>query len=138
MDSADEILGFEEPGEEVDRLAFAALGASIEVHSELGPGHAESAYERALCIELTTRGIPFVHQSRFALMYKGHEVGEGRIDLLVGGLLVVEIKSVEALSPIHTAQVVSYLKATNKTLALLINFNVRRIKDGVKRIARTH
>jgi GxxExxY protein len=138
MDSADEILGFEEPSSEADRLAFAVLGAAIEVHSELGPGHAESAYEKALCIELTRRNVPFVHQSRFSVMYKGHEVGEGRIDLLVGGLLVVEIKAVEALSPIHTAQAVSYLKATNKTFALLINFNVRRVKDGVKRVARTH
>lgn len=138
MDSVDEIIGFEEPSDEVDRLAFAVLGASIEVHNELGPGHDESAYEKALCIELTRRGIPFVHQSRYTLMYKGHEVGMGRIDLLVGGLLVVEIKAVDALAPVHTAQVVAYLKATNKTLALLINFNVRRVKDGIKRIARTH
>jgi GxxExxY protein len=138
MESADEILGFEEPTGEVDRLAFAVMDASIEVHKELGPGHDESSYEKALCIELTKRGIPFVHQSRFKLVYKGHEVGSGRIDLLVGGLLVIEIKAVEALAPIHTAQVVSYLKATNKSLALLINFNVRRVKDGVKRIARTH
>jgi len=137
MDSADEIVGFEEPSNEVDRLAFAVLGASIEVHSELGPGHDESAYEKALCIELTRRGIPFVHQSRFDLIYKGHKVGQGRIDLLVGDLLVVEIKAVESLAPIHTTQVVSYLRATNKRLALLINFNVRRVKDGVKRIART-
>ncbi|MDQ3441331.1 MAG: GxxExxY protein [Planctomycetota bacterium] len=138
MESADEILGFEEPSEDVDRLAYAVLGASIEIHSELGPGHAESAYEKALCIELTKRGIPFVHQSRFTLMYKDHEVGEGRIDLLVGGLLVVEIKAVDALAPLHTAQVVSYLNATDKSLGLLINFNVRRLKDGVKRVARTH
>ena len=64
MDSADEIVGFEEPNDEVDRLAFAAIGAAIEVHSELGPGHAESAYERAMCIEHRRRGIPFVVQSQ--------------------------------------------------------------------------
>jgi GxxExxY protein len=138
MDSADEILGFEEPSTEVDQLAYAVLGAAIEVHSELGPGHDESAYEKALCVELTNRGIPFVHQSRFRLMYKGQEVGTGRLDLLVGDSLVVEIKSVEQLAPLHTAQTVAYLRATNKTLALLINFNVRRVKDGVKRVARTH
>jgi len=138
MDSADEILGFEEPSTEVDQLAYAVLGAAIEVHSELGPGHDESAYEKALCVELTNRGIPLVHHSRFRLMYKGHEVGTGRLDLLVGDSLVVEIKSVEQLAPVHTAQTVAYLRATNKTLALLINFNVRRVKDGVKRVARTH
>ena len=138
MDSADEIVGFEEPAEEVDRLAYAVLGAGIEVHKELGPGHAESVYEKALCIKLRSRGIPFVQQSRYSLLYKGHEVGEGKLDLLVGGLLILEIKAVEALSPLHTSQVIAYLKATNKQLALLVNYNVRRLKDGVKRIAKTH
>ena len=71
-------------------------------------------------------------------MYKGQEVGTGRLDLLVGNLLVIEIKSVEQLAPIHTSQTVAYLGATGKNLALLINFNVRRVKDGVKRVARTH
>jgi GxxExxY protein len=137
MDSADEIVGFEEPNDEVDRLAFAAIGAAIEVHSELGPGHAESAYERAMCIELRRRGIPFVVQSRYSLLYKGEEVGDGRLDLLIGGQLVVEIKAVESLSSLHTAQVIAYLKATDKPLALLINFSVRRLKDGIRRIAKT-
>ena len=135
MDSAEEIVGFEEPSSEVDRLAFGALGAAIEVHRELGPGHADSAYERAMCIELRRRGIPFVLQSRYSLLYKGQEVSEGRLDLLVGGL--IEIKAVESLLPLHTAQVIAYLKATNKQLALLINFNVRRLKDGVRRMAKT-
>ena len=137
MDSAEEIVGFEEPSSEVDRLAFGALGAAIEVHRELGPGHADSAYERAMCIELRRRGIPFVLQSRYSLLYKGQEVSEGRLDLLVGGLLLIEIKAVESLLPLHTAQVIAYLKATNKQLALLINFNVRRLKDGVRRMAKT-
>ena len=137
MDSAEEIVGFEEPSSEVDRLAFGALGAAIEVHRELGPGHADSAYERAMCIELRRRGIPFVLQSRYSLLYKGQEVSEGRLDLLVGGLLVIEIKAVESLLPLHTAQFISYLKATNMQLALLINFNVRRLKDGVRRMAKT-
>jgi GxxExxY protein len=137
VDSADEIMGFEEPSNEVDRLAFAAIGAAIEVHSELGPGHAESAYERAMCIELRRRGIPFVAQSRYALLYKGEEVGGGRLDILVGGMLVIEIKAVESLSPHHTSQVNANKKATDKQLALLINFNVRRLKDGVRRVAKT-
>ncbi len=137
MDNVDEMMGFEEPADEVDRLAFAVVGACIEVHRELGPGHTESVYEKALCVELTLHSIPFMQQSRYALLYKDHEVGDGRLDLLVGGLLVVEIKAVESLSPLHTAKVISYLKATNKQLALLINFNVRRLKDGVKRVAKT-
>ncbi len=137
MDDADEIMGFEEPSQEVDRLAFAVLGAAIEVHRELGPGHAEKAYERALCIELRCRRIPFIQQSGFSLLYKGNEVGDGRLDLLVGGILIVEIKAVESLSPLHTAQLIAYLRATDKQLGLLINFNVRRLKDGVKRIAKT-
>jgi GxxExxY protein len=138
MDSVDEIVGFEEPSTDVERLGYAVLGACIDVHRVVGPGYLESVYDAALRVELTLRGIPFEPQFRFALTYKGHEIGEGRIDLLVGGLLIVEIKACEELAPIHTAQVISYLKATNKQLALLINFNVRRLKDGVKRIAKTH
>jgi GxxExxY protein len=138
MDNVDEIVGFEEPGSEVEQLAYAALGACIDVHRVLGPGYLESVYDAALRVELKLRGIPFEPQFRFALTYKDHEVGEGRVDFLVGGLLVIEIKACEDLAPIHTAQVISYLKPTNKQLALLINFNVRRLKDGVKRIAKTH
>lgn len=137
MDSVDDIVGFEEPRTDVDRLAYRMIGAAIEVHRSLGPGYLESVYEAAMRVELTLRGIPFVPQRGFALMYKDHDVGQGRIDLLVGDLLIVEIKACDALAPIHTAQVISYLKATNKQLSLLINFNVRRLKEGIKRIAKT-
>ena len=138
MIEIDEIVGFEEPGDEVDRLAYAVIGALIEVHRELGPGHSESTYETAVCVELTARGIPFVRQSRYRVVYKGQEVGEGRLDLLVGELLIVEIKACEELTSIHTAQVLSYFKATGKKLAILVNFNVRQLKQGIKRIAKTH
>ena len=137
MSEVDEIVGFEEPGDEEDQLAYAVIGAIIEVHKALGPGHAESVYERALCIELTALGISFVRQARYRVTYKGHEVGEGRIDILVGDKLIVELKTCEELASIHTAQVISYLKATGKKLAILVNFNVVRVKDGIKRIART-
>ena len=123
------------PGIEVDRLARAALGAAIEVHRLLGLGYLESVYEEALVIEFRLRAIPFERQVPFALDYKGNPVGEGRLDFLVGGVLVVEIKAVEALAPIHTAQALSYLKATGLHLALLINFNVPVLKDGIKRVA---
>ena len=137
MNSVAEIVGFEEPSSDVDQLAYRVLGACIEVSRLLGPGFSESAHDAALQMELTLRGIPFEPQFKFALMYKGHAIGEGRVDLLVGGVLIVEVKSCSELAPVHTAQVISYLKATKMPLALLINFNVCRLKDGVKRIANT-
>ena len=124
----------EEPSEELDRLAYAVIGAAIEVHRLLGPGFLESVYEGALCVELQQRGIPFVRQPVVAVTYKGQRVGEGRIDLLVGNALIVELKAVEKLTSIHSAQVISYLKMTNQKLGLLINFNVPILKEGIKRI----
>jgi len=118
-----------EPSAELDRLANAVIGAAIEVHRVLGP-----VYEEALAVELELRGIPFARQIPAAVDYKGHAVGEGRLDLLVGGKLVVELKAVEALAPIHSAQVISYLKATGHELGLLINFNVALLKEGIRRI----
>lgn len=123
-----------EPSAELDRLANAVIGAAIEVHRVLGPGYVESVYEEALAVELELRGIPFARQIPAAVDYKGHAVGEGRLDLLVGGKLVVELKAVEALAPIHSAQVISYLKATGHELGLLINFNVALLKEGIRRI----
>jgi GxxExxY protein len=123
-----------EPSQEVDRLARAVIGAAIEVYRVLGPGFLESVYEDALCVELELRRISFARQQPVAVSYKGHEVGEGRIDLLVGGMLIAELKAVEELAPIHSAQVISYLKMTGYQLGLLINFNVPVLKDGIKRI----
>jgi GxxExxY protein len=123
-----------EPSAEEDRLAREVIGAAIEVHRVLGPGLLESVYEEALCIELQLRGLAFVRQPAVDLAYKGHSVGRGRLDLLVGDRLVVELKAVDALSGVHTAQVISYLRTTGYRLALLINFNVPVLKDGVKRI----
>ncbi len=123
-----------EPGSELDRLAHAVIGAAIEVHRSLGPGFLKSVYEGALCIELDVRRIPFERQWPVAVNYEGHPVGEGRLDLLVGGVLVVELKAVEGVAPIHVAQVMSYLKATGHRLGLLINFNVPFLKNGIKRI----
>lgn len=123
-----------EPDPELDRLAHEVIGAAIEVHRVLGPGLLESVYEDALCVELGLRDLSFVRQPIVDLSYKGHLVGQGRLDLLVGGALVVELKAVEALTQVHKAQVISYLRMTGHQLALLINFNVSRLKDGVKRI----
>src|SRR5581483_3797457 len=109
-----------EPSEEVDRLATLVIGCAIEVHRHLGPGYIEEVYEEALCEELRLSKIPFQRQAAFAIHYKGKKVGEGRLDLLVGGQLIVELKAVTAIAPVHQAQAKSYLKATSLQLALLI------------------
>jgi GxxExxY protein len=123
-----------EPDAESDRLAQEVIGAAIEIHRALGPGFLESVYEQAMGIELGLRGISSERQVPVAVNYKGHSIGESRLDLLVDGRLVVELKAVDQFAPIHTAQVMSYLKATGHQLGLLINFNVVRLKDGVKRV----
>ena len=123
-----------EPDAETDRLAQEVIGAAIEVHRALGPGFLESLYEQAMSIELGLRGISLQRQVPVAVNYKGHSIGESRLDLLVEGKLIVELKAVDQFAPIHTAQVMSYLKATGHRLGLLINFNVVRLKDGVKRV----
>jgi GxxExxY protein len=123
-----------EPEKQVDELAHAVIGAAIEVHRLLGPGYLENVYQKALEVELTLRAIPFVPQKKVSLLYKGHDIGEGFLDFLVGGVLVVELKAVDALAPIHKAQVISYLKATRLHLGLLINFNSVLLKDGTQRI----
>ena len=123
-----------EPSPELDGLAKSVIDAAIEVHRQLGPGFLESVYEEALAVELTVREIPFERQKSVAVSYKGRVVGDGRIDLLVGGELLVELKAVEALAPIHKAQVISYLKATSHQLGLLINFNVPVLRSGIQRV----
>ena len=123
-----------EPNIEIDATARTVIGAAIEVHRELGPGYLESVYETALSAEFELQEIPFERQRAFSLNYKHTRVGEGRIDFLVAGCLVVEIKTVERLLPIHKAQVISYLKATGSRVGLLINFNERILKTGIQRI----
>jgi GxxExxY protein len=123
-----------EPTKRVDRLAREVIGVAIEVHRHLGPGFLESVYEEALVIELVLRGIPFERQRPVPVSYKERNVGEGRIDLLVAEELLVELKAVGALAPIHRAQVISYLKAVGLHLGVLINFNVPVLKQGIKRI----
>ncbi len=116
--------------EELDVLSYAVIGAAIEVHRLLGPGFPESVYEEALCFELELRGIHCARQVPIHITYKSRDVGEGRIDILVDNSLVVELKAVEAFSPMHVAQVLSYLKATKNRVGLLLNFNVLRLKEG--------
>lgn len=123
-----------EPDDEVDSLAYAVIGAAIEVHRRLGPGFLESAYEHALCAELALRGISFERQVAVPIEYKGRLIGESKIDLIVAERLVVELKAIERLAPVHRAQVISYLKATGCQVGLLINFNVPILALGIKRL----
>ena len=126
-----------EPRAEVDRLARQCIGSAIEVHRQLGPGYLERIYEEALAIELTARGISCERQVEFAVDYKGIPVGASRLDMLIEKRLVLELKAVEQLHAVHKAQVISYLKATRLQLALLINFNVPVLKNGIQRIILT-
>lgn len=121
-------------GKDIELLARNVIGAAIAVHRALGPGFLESVYEEALCIEFDHQNIPYQRQHPIAVNYRDRNVGEGRLDLLVGEKLIVELKAVEAIAPIHMAQVISYLKTTGYNLGLLSNFNVPVLKDGIKRI----
>ena len=127
-----------EPGEEVDELARPVIGAAMEVHTILGAGFLESTYEQALAVEFAPRGIPPQRQWPIALNYKDHPVGEARLDFLVGDKLIVALKAVDSIHPIHNAQVLNDLKATGLSLGLLINFNVEHLKGAIKRIVLTH
>jgi GxxExxY protein len=123
----------QEPSPEVDKLARRVIGALIEVHRKLGPGFLENVYEEATCIEFTKQGIPHERQVKVSVEYDGKAIGEGRIDLLVDKKLIVELKAVDALAPIHQAQIMSYLRTTGLELGLLVNFNVPVLKYGIKR-----
>ena len=123
-----------EPDPELDALAHSVIGAAIEVHRRLGPGLDECLYESALCVEFRLRGIDFARQVIVPVLYKGEVIGEKRIDLVVGRRLIVELKAVESLMPLHKAQLQTYLRIMNLKLGLLINFNSIILKDGLKRV----
>jgi GxxExxY protein len=127
-------VGLSEPNPELDALAQSVVSAAFEVHRFLGPGYLESVYEEALAVEFQARDMSFERQPPIRVQYKGYPIGEGRGDFLVGGELLVELKAVEQLAPIHTAQVISYLKATQLRLGLLINFNVAVFREWIRRI----
>lgn len=118
-----------------EELSGQIRGAAIEVHRELGPGLLESTYEECLCYELSACGIPFQRQLELPVQYKGFQLDCGyRIDILVDNKIILEIKSVETLLPIHEAQLMTYLKLSGCKLGLLMNFNVVLMKDGIKRL----
>ena len=119
-------------------VSHGVIGAAIEVHRVIGPGFLESIYEEALAVELELRGVPFRRQVPIAMDYKGRPIGQARLDLLVAGRLVVELKAVEQLAPIHTAQLLAYLRATSLRHGLLITFNVSALRLGIKRVIHAH
>jgi GxxExxY protein len=118
-----------------DTLTEKIIGAAIEVHRVLGPGLLESIYEEALCLELELRGVAFQRQVELDIHYKGRIIKGQRLDLIVEGQIILELKSVAKLPEVATAQVISYLKATGLKRALLINFGMIRLVDGIKRIS---
>ena len=118
-----------------DPLTDTVIGAAIEVHRALGPGLLESAYEECLCFELQQRNLPFQRQVPLPVVYKAVRLDCGyRIDILVRDTLIIELKTVERLLPIHEAQLLTYLKLMQLHTGLLLNFNVPALKLGIKRI----
>ena len=125
--------------QEKDALTYKVIGCAMEVYKTLGPGLLESAYEKALIHELALNNIPVQSQVEVTMSYKGVDIGEGlRLDLLVDNRLIVELKSVEELRPIHHKQLLTYLKLMDKRVGLLINFNVCDLMDGIKRIVNNY
>ena len=123
-----------EPAKAANELTEIIIGCAIEVHGTLGPGLLESTYEICLCRELNLRGIPFERQVPIPVEYKGVKLDCGyRADLIVGGKILVEVKAVDQLAPIHEAQLLSYLKLGGLKVGLLINFNERMLTHGVHR-----
>ena len=119
----------------LDSITHKIIGAAIEVHRRLGPGLLESAYEACLAFELKQLGLRVEQQKPLPVVYKDVKLECGyRIDLLVEKSVVIEIKSVDQLAPIHVAQMLSYLRLSGKRVGLLVNFNVRVLKDGLKRV----
>ena len=121
--------------EQLNRISGIILDSAIEVHRNLGPGLLESVYEVCLCKELQLRNLKYLRQVPLPVNYKGSLLdAEYKIDILVGNEIIVELKAVEVLLPVHEAQLLTYLKLADKKLGLLINFNVPKLVDGFKRM----
>lgn len=119
---------------DLNRLTARIIGCAIEVHKALGPGLLESIYESAMGIEFDDAKIEYARQASIPAYYKGHLLGQYRVDLVVSDLVLVEIKSVERPAPVFEAQLQTYMRIMQKRVGLLINFNSRLLKDGIKRM----
>jgi GxxExxY protein len=120
--------------ESTEAVATKVIDACIQVHRELGPGLLESVYQRAAGIELRSRGIPFEREKLIPIVFRNEPLCHHRLDLVVDRTVVVELKAVDRLSPVHLAQVISYLRASRLRCGLLINFNVPVLKQGLRRV----
>jgi GxxExxY protein len=120
--------------QEINQLTQRIIGLAIEVHKHLGPGLSEAAYERALCIEFSAAGLSYHKQVGLPVLYKGEVVAEHRPDLVVENRVVVEVKSVERLARVHTAQMITYLQVTGLEVGLVMNFNSATLLEGLKRV----
>lgn len=119
---------------EINQLTEKIIGCAIEVHKRLGPGLLESAYEECLSYELKSVGLAIERQVPIPVVYKDIKLECGyRIDILVEKAVIIELKAIETLAPVHEAQILTYMKFANKTMGLLINFNVTLLKNGIKR-----
>ena len=127
-------MAFEPVPEEVESVATAVIGAAIEVHKHLGPGFIERIYHEALCQELQFREIPYERECAVVVTYKGVAITGQRVDLIVDRRLIVELKAASRLDSIHEAKLISYVRTVGLRLGLLLNFNCRTMKEGVKRI----
>jgi len=125
---------FEQRIEEIDTLTERVIGAAIAVHRALGPGLSESVYAKAMALELTALDIPFAREVCADITYRSIMIGEGRADLVVDHRLIVELKAVETLLAVHSAQVIAYLKMLNLPAGLIINFQVAKLAHGVRRL----
>ncbi len=119
--------------EEINKITERIIGCAIEVHRNLGPGLLENVYEEAMCVEFDIQRVHYQRQVVLPVNYKGKVIGEYRLDLLVEDAVVVELKSVERHEPVFEAQILTYLRVTGKKVGLLINFNAKLLKEGVKR-----
>jgi GxxExxY protein len=120
---------------DLNGVTHGIIAAAIEVHRHLGPGLLESAYQECVCYELSRMGLAFTREVHLPLSYKGLQLDcSYRIDLLVEDAVLVELKSIEQILPIHSAQLLTYLRASHKPIGLLINFNVLVLKDGIRRV----
>lgn len=118
----------------INQITEKIIGSAIEVHKQLGPGLLESAYEECLAHELHTNNLEFTKQQPVPIIYKDIKLDCGyRIDLLVEKQVIVELKSIDAINPVHEAQILTYMKFAQKKIGLLMNFNVLKLKDGLKR-----
>lgn len=119
---------------ELEAIGHAVIGAAMEVHTALGPGLIETVYEAALVHELGLRGIRSERQVPVCVRYKDLEIRGQRLDLLVDGRVIIELKAVESLHPVHTGQLLSYLRCSGLQLGLLINFSTSHLRDGIRRV----